>query len=190
MSELLTLQKPYLKEMGALGNEPLPAPLHPAPDRSWQKQFGRLTTDLCGGKEALASDRYALCPNKLCGKMMVLHGLNEEGQFVTSSWLDVGARCARKVLTEVTEWPLSSDRPEWRRDSEEPTCGALLTKSVDSAEPLLVYTYRSLKTSLAMLLDRPGLRDKCELWRSHYGPDHKRLQEFRDTMSDVWDGQL
>lgn len=193
MTELLTLQTHHLCEMGALGQVSLPLPLQPAPEKLWQKQFGRLTTDLCGGQEALMAARYALCPNKLCGNMILLRGMDKEGPCVDQVRLALGAKCQRRVLSEITEWPKYHARPEWSRvhgASVEPTCDEVLTKSTDSSEPALIFTYRSLKTSLALLLARPGFAAKCEQWRSLYDDNHELRQEYRETMSDVWFGQL
>jgi hypothetical protein len=75
--------------------------------------FSRQLEKLCL-EAGLDFHRYLMCPGKRCGRITSLKDCN----------LTPKTTCTRKVLTEITEWPLSAKRPEWHRDSEEPTCGA------------------------------------------------------------------
>jgi uncharacterized C2H2 Zn-finger protein len=68
-------------------------------------------------------------------------------------------------------------------------CDALLlkkvrTKSGYSLQPIKVYPYRSIKSSIAHLVTRPGFLESCEKWR-------RRSQCVPDSyMGDVYDGQV
>lgn len=68
-------------------------------------------------------------------------------------------------------------------------CGALLLKKVRSKrgyslQPIKVYSYRSLKSSIAQLINKPGFLESCEKWR-------RRGQCVPDSyMGDVYDGNV
>jgi hypothetical protein len=128
----------------------------PAPARGWQNRFDRLREELCGMNSETVR-LYAMCPAHACGKLILLDNsklLQEAGQL-----------CSRKLLSEVTTWPIGKKKPPWKGAEEEPVCGTLLTVKASSREPLLIFTYRPLQLSLTTVLSRERNQQKCEQWR-------------------------
>ena len=68
-------------------------------------------------------------------------------------------------------------------------CDTLLLKKVRSKcgyslQPIKVYPYHSLKSSIAKLIKKPGFLESCEKWRG-------RAQKVPDTfLGDVYDGKV
>jgi hypothetical protein len=141
----------------------------PAPARSWHNRFDRLRAEVCG----MHSDTvrlYAMCPDRACGKLLPLEQeqkVKKDGQpqKLEQAFLlpEAHQKCKRKLLSEPTAWPSWKEKPVWNPNAlpvsdeknapplPEPTCSALLTKA-GSKEPLLIFTYRPLKLSLATVL--------------------------------------
>jgi hypothetical protein len=68
----------------------------------------------------------------------------------------------------MTVWPQGRPKPEWPtvRAGAEPTFNTVTSLTVidkaSSREPLLIFTYRPLRLSLASVLQRERNQDKCE----------------------------
>jgi hypothetical protein len=178
--------------------------LGPAPARSWHNRFDRLRAEMCD----MHSDTvrlYAMCPQRACGKLLLLSS--------TQRLVEPGQRCQRKLLSEPTAWPRGKPKPQWSEaQGAEPICGAMLTVTEQSREPLLIFTYRPLQLSLATVLARQGNQRKCEEWRHRRNavpvvspsdsaalrrePDsgdeeeRKEAPAAADELNDVYDGQL
>lgn len=79
--------------------------------------------------------------------------------------------------------------PNHTRMSQRKQCGTLLLKKVRSKhgyslQPMKVYSYHSLKSSMAQLVKKPGFLESCEKWR-------RRCQCMPESYyGDVYDGSI
>lgn len=77
--------------------------------------------------------------------------------------------------------------PNHKMAHKRKSCGAHLLKKVNLSNgkveyrPRYVYAYQPLKTSLQLLLNRPGFAAKLEHWRDRKSPENK--------LSDIYDGR-
>jgi hypothetical protein len=179
---------PSLLQLGALkpvkpveGVEP--AKLLAAPNATMPRDFGRWVAKICESASTLR--RFAMCPDKHCGKLYKLDSNNLLPQGT--------AKCSRKLVSELIEWPCDEPRPA--AVAGEGTCEAQLALENQPRRPQLIFTYTPLKNSLQKLLERPAadFRDKCEEWRVHYAHRQQLVQQDPNIdlpMTDVWDGRL
>jgi hypothetical protein len=163
----------------------------PAPANCFQSRFDRLRDELCctDGNEV---HLYAMCPERTCGMMYKL----EQNKLLGVP----GQRCSRKLLTEITEWPSQSSelgkqhpRAVWPSSDPEPQCRALLTLDDSTREAALVFTYRPVRLSLALVLARANNQINCEQWRLKAPPAELEIVEdesVSSVLNDVYDGRL